>query len=902
MDIRDEIIKYFEKTPVPSEILPDKVSSFVKPKFAEKKSMPASSEEAAPRGSAGDAANTGKFADVKPAAEERISADAPAFKEETDAKASDFIKVVFHHKLTGKEFLSILGNSKISNKAYQEIENNPGLTVKRLIEILEESPLTSEDYQRLIIATERAAALKRETQSKISSEPSKSEASSPIVPPVSSKNKVDLTRLTAPKTMEMPPPVSPKTNRIGPLPANVDEEAEKESEDFEEEEKEKKSRGVKLKFGLNRSDDDIDDIDDEDDEDDDEDDDDNEEYGKKRKKNKKSRSKKLKLGAGRNDDDIDDDEDYEDGEKDEDDEDEYDDDEYRPKKRSNKGKFVAAAISAAALIAISFGIRYYFTGSLLPIKQSDTEEVTLNEQGIYNALHALPSQQISDFSEEQTYTVGGVGTREVLKNIVTADKRLLYIRENSIYIFELIGGQLRQLEVRKYNEGITILGMMETNQGIAVITSYEGDNYTYSYVQPSENPEETGTEVSGSVKRPETVIELLNSDTPENRSLISVIKLSGSLSAIYKDSGSRLIAVTSENFPEGAAAGDANTFMPYSVIGNDKKLCSAENILITDKPSYGTFSAVFSVELGGSVDIAGAAGGAVKASRLQSGTLYVGHSNVLAEFDLLQAPAVKQSCVIDGSFEDFSEIGVFDGEIRVTSLLNGAASLMVFDGELKKNSEINNLGNGEVPVATCFNGKDTFVVTETGTCYGIDAENNVISESSLKVTDSKVYPLNETMGLKITPTDDGGKRTGITVSTVKLDGTLSEIGSTVISSLTVAQNSLDEYLSSPAETDIYTIGSQLNEDGSGFLTVPVVYFDGVSEVELFVIYSVNSDGILSVCGDVTDYDRRSKTILSAVKNGFVIAITDGRITTARSEDGSVVGYFDVNSSGTEYGY
>lgn len=847
MDLREEIIKYFEKAPVPAELSPDKAASFVKPKFAEKKSRPASAEEPPAKTSGSGVSDTGKTSGIKVAEETELSEDAAAFAEETGARASDFIKVVFHHKLTGKEFLSILGNSKISNDAYQEIKSNPGLTVKRLIEILEESPLTSEDYQRLIIATERAAELKKEAQSKIVTEPAKP-AASPVVPPASSKSKLDLTQLTSPKTMEMPAPVSPKTNRIGILPSEPEERDEKEAEKTEEkaEEKGRKPKGVRLKFGENRDDEDYDDF----------------------------------------DDDEDDDGGYGEG---------------KPRKRSNKGKFIAAAIGAVALIAISFGIRYYFTGSLLPIAASETEEVRLDEQGIFKALASLPPQQLSDFSEEQIYTVGGIGTQAVLKKVAAADRRLLYIRENSIYIFELIGGQLRQLEVRQYNEGIKILGMIETDKGIAVITAYEGDNYSYSYVQPSENEGEAGTTVSGSVKRPETVIELLDPDAPENRSLIKVTRLSGSLSAIYRDRN-RIIAVTSENLAEGAAAGDFNTFMPYSVTGTEKKLCSAENMLITDKPSYGTVSAVFSAELGGSVEIAGAAGGAVKASCLQNDVLYIGHSNVLAEFDMALSAAVKGSCVIDGSFENFSAIGVFDGEIRATALLNGAASLTVLDSELNKNSEINNLGNGEVPVATCFNGKDTFVVTESGICYGIDAENNVISESGLKVTDSKVYALNSTMGLRIIPTDDGGKRTGIMLSTVKLDGTLSEISSTVISSLTVAQNSLDEYLSSPAEKDIYIIGSQLNEDGSGILAVPVVYFDGVSEVELFVIYSVNSDGTLSVSGSVTDYDRRSKTVLAAVKNGYVIAITDGRITTARSEDGSVVGYFDVNSNGTEYGY
>lgn len=847
MDLRAEINEYFEKTPVPSEILPDKVSSFVKPKLTAKKAMPAS--ESLDVNTQNKAAGGEKNEDMP-------SESASVFAEESGAKASDFIKVVFHHKLTGKEFLSILGNSKISAKAYREIESNPGLTVKRLIEILEESPLTSEDYRRLIIATERSAALKSEAKTRIGAEPSKPVSSSPITPPVSSKTKLDLTQLTSPKTMEVPEAVTPKTNRIGVVPADREDNTESAAEESEQA------------------------------------------IEKEQEKHKTAKGKKLLFGGGNGGDDYSDDSADDDGEAfDYEDE----DDEGSPKKRSNKGKFAAAAVGAAALIGISFGLRYYLTGSFFPTDKAAVEEVKLDERGIFNALCTLSSQQLSEFTEEPLYTVGGTGVRTVLKKVIATDRRLLYIRENSIYIFELIGGQLKQLEVRKYNEGIKVLGMAESDKGIAVVTAYEGDNYSYSYTLPSENPDETGTEVQGSVKRPETVIELLSAENPENRSQITVTRLSGVLSAIYGNN-SRIIAITSENLAEGASADDINTFMPYAVTDGDKKLCSAENIVISDKPYYSTVSAVFAVELGGNVSIAGTAGGAVKASCLLNNTLYVGQSNVLAEFDLTEGAEKKGSCIIDGSFEDFSAIGASESEIRVTSLLNGSASLTVLDGELNRSSEINNLGNGEIPAATCFNGRETFVITETGVCYGIDAENNVISESGLKVTDSKIYPLSGTMGLKITPTDDGAKRTGITVTTVSLDGAMTELGSTVISSLTVAQNSLDEYLSSPAETDIYSIGAQLDESGGGFLAVPVVYFDGVSEVELFVIYSLNAQGGISVNGSVTDYDRRSKTILAAIKNGYVIAVTDSRITTARAENGSVVGYFNVSSMGSEYGY
>ena len=72
----------------------------------------------------------------------------------------------------------------------------------------------------------------------------------------------------------------------------------------------------------------------------------------------------------------------------------------------------------------------------------------------------------------------------------------------------------------------------------------------------------------------------------------------------------------------------------------------------------------------------------------------------------------------------------------------------------------------------------------------------------------------------------------------------------------------------------------------------MVYFDGISEVELFAIYSVSDDGVLSYCGNVSEYDRNSKTILAAVNGTNIIAVTEGRIITAKAENGNVIGYFN----------
>ena len=86
------------------------------------------------------------------------------------------------------------------------------------------------------------------------------------------------------------------------------------------------------------------------------------------------------------------------------------------------------------------------------------------------------------------------------------------------------------------------------------------------------------------------------------------------------------------------------------------------------------------------------------------------------------------------------------------------------------------------------------------------------------------------------------------------------------------------------------------------MVVPVVYFDGVSEVELFVIYNVSAEGGISVNGTVAYYDGYSKNIFSVVKGDYVIAVTDKRIITARADNGGVTSYYEVAESDDIYNY
>ena len=119
--------------------------------------------------------------------EEAAPSDAPIFAPEEEEEAEEraeepekpvlnaesFIDIIAAEKIKGSEFLALIGNTRISNSAYHEIEQNPSLTRSRLIELLDSSPLTEADYAKMLTSIkERRDRLKEKSESKAAKAPS----------------------------------------------------------------------------------------------------------------------------------------------------------------------------------------------------------------------------------------------------------------------------------------------------------------------------------------------------------------------------------------------------------------------------------------------------------------------------------------------------------------------------------------------------------------------------------------------------------------------------------------------------------------------------------------------------------------------------------------------------------
>ncbi len=70
--------------------------------------------------------------------------------------AGKFLKKLREMKISGSEFLELLGNSRIGNIEFRRIEENPHLRFDELLQILDGSNLTDEDYRTMLaVATGR---------------------------------------------------------------------------------------------------------------------------------------------------------------------------------------------------------------------------------------------------------------------------------------------------------------------------------------------------------------------------------------------------------------------------------------------------------------------------------------------------------------------------------------------------------------------------------------------------------------------------------------------------------------------------------------------------------------------------------------------------------------------------
>lgn len=816
MELKETIKGYFERTQLPPEIAPEKAvpacAKKINPKAEAKPAPEMIPQQPAPAPQ-----------EEKPAPETVPQQPAPAQQEKPapEIGASAFIKMVRHHHITGKEFLDLLGNSKISNKAYQEIQNNKGLTVKRLIEILEESSLTKEDYEKLILAVQQTAAAKEKAAENaprlVPAEKKEIQKAETAPAKAEEKNTEQAEEAPQPEAEESKEESIEQTQPV-PTPAPVEEQT-------------KEIPAAKPEDGP------------------------------------------VKIDA-------------DDDEAEEDEEDENDEDEDEEKKPlSRKKLFIIIGVAAAALIALSFVIRFVTTGSLLPSdgEENVVEPAELDESGLFAAMSGLPVSAQPAFTQNQSYTAGAADKESDITDRVVSGDRFIFCDNDTVYILRCSDGEVQQqLDSRSYGEDVKLLGLIDTGNGVAVVSE-------------KENIDDTSAEITAG--RCETAVELLDAELPERRDKISLYKFSGQCAGAWTESGKVILALW-EGLANSADGSDGSSFMPY-FISPDKNTscCSADKVFISDAPANAGFVTVFSLDAqSGAVSCASAAGSEGQLVSKQGTDLFIFQENTLLRYDISGEVSLKDHCVVDGTAAAFSAIEKSGERIRVTSLENGSGVLTVLDEELHTVMTVNGIGNGEL-ISTCFSGDITYIADSAGKAYGIDAEGGTVADETEAVTAGSVVKLNDSVNIRLSAEGTEQARTGLSLTSLSPDGkTLSVLE---INSSSMLDGAQDEYTSSPAEEDPQAMGI----DGEkGVIVLPVVYFDGVSRVERFLICYVNDSGEITYKGSISEYDRNSPKLFAAIDGGVITAVTGGRVITADEESCAVTAYVNTDKSQDIYSY
>ena len=144
--------------------------------------------------------------------------------------------------------------------------------------------------------------------------------------------------------------------------------------------------------------------------------------------------------------------------------------------------------------------------------------------------------------------------------------------------------------------------------------------------------------------------------------------------------------------------------------------------------------------------------------------------------------------------------------------------------------------------------------------------------------------------------DEGGKRAGLVIDIIDTENNNRSVAQYTISADAASISNANQYLSSAAEDDINSIRGSETE---GVFIVPVKYFDGVSEIEKFIVLSYDKDSGISLSGEIVEYDQRSLSQLCVISGNYFFAAWDEKILSVNKNTMKVVASLFPNAEEAE---
>ncbi len=771
----------------------------------------------------------------------------PAEKEEhisLDAKM--FIKVIKAEKISGKEFLELIGNSRISNEAYAEIEQNPQLTFNRLVEILEQSPLDETDYEKLLLAVKKRADAKKAAFKQLEEAERKT------------AEDAEKTRLEKEKALaaalaerEKQQAAESETTDDGfvmdkTIHVNITDEDKQEfslTQALKEQSTEPENEREKLEYET-------DDGTDDDDE----------------------------------DDEYDEDEHYKRG-------DEFDDDDvyYEGK---NRPQIIVCFVLAAILAALSFGLRYYYTGSFLLTDReaADVPEEITDESGVYNVLSALAEQPYIAEKNDENYYIGfKAESSSVLADTARLNGYVYLTWNDQLYMVKTISGKINYERTAPLPDGF--IGMFTIGEKVAVISAEE--NVTEAVEYWTEVTDEAGNVSSKSntaeITRSRTTIDFYNGKTLKKDCSYSQ---DGELCSVFADENGIKI-ITSYSLGDVIREA-AETFMPVYYVNGEKQNISAADIVVPAAPQYKAYALMGEIDAELNADCTAVLGGSdITADRTGSETYLLlsgDKTNILRFTEENGKNVLNAQAAVDGRITASNPLDSRNGIIRIVTSAESGAEINLLNQEMEAVSCIKEIAAGKTCKGAAFDDRTVYVIAgdENGEqIYGFDT-GSMDSPSPLETITAPIYSEklaafgSDAVSVAAVP-DESGSRTGLKLTMYSTDGSLAEKYSTVIS-----VGEWSKYLSSDAETDLSCL---VTDYDSRRIILPIRYFDGISEIEKFLIYNCSDADGFTNTGEVVLYDVNSARHDAVIIDGVLYTIWSDRIISTSLDSYTLIESF-----------
>lgn len=847
------------------------------------------------------------------------------YDNENKINVEAFLKEIKKLKLTGREFLAIIGNSKISNTAYKEIKENPQLTYRRLVEILEASPLTPYDYQRLLRTAKERQNYKdaekktqndltfSETEKKAQNELRLSEAEKRAQNELklSEAVKAASIRIEENREVENKNNIRPKEIQsrgdyaLAYKPEfddfysekNVDEEKiplfSVKTADKPNYSSSAKPNGVLFDINDKR----------------------NVHYGYKdadvfvkalNEKKHGSEYGKEEDTSEYEDNDYENNDEYENDDENEKNNNENYYDDYGEEK-NNKGKIIFSLVFGFLLLIFSFGIRYYYTGSFLLNEQktviaqapSDYTELARLLYGLDNTPYILQEQNETygnyyiDLSEDNFKR----------DKICNNDRYIFNVADNTLFCVEpnTSNGSIKQSGLIKKN-GVEIIEIFLFEQRLYMISAgeYESEYYSENPLsaetepQLTDNGEEIQTEpVRGSFTQPYTLISVFDAVDFMEKPLAE-FELDGEYDS-YIINNKDIYIFTDYYIKDAGAHDDLRAFIPSYSTDGQKKYIGIDDIFIPlTELKYSNMKAFY--RIGKDLDFyAGAVLGGqnIEAYAGSRSIIFVGKNGGKTNIIAYNSEGASYA-EIDGT-ASAETVDERNGVIRVCAELDGYSRIYIFNDMLEPLSIINSIADNEKLKSVLFD--DMFIYVITDFLYIFDTsipDDPIISnDSTANIYHDNYYRWSDRERLSLSvETNSLGKRAGISLKMYKPEkGTYAEKGIILITSEAFGAGLWNEHIRTPAEYDL----NSLYFDGKmGLILLPIIYFDGISEIERYMVINYTESEGFTTAGSLIYYDW-NKEIHRAVHMGnYIYTFWDKTVVSAELPNITAVSVTELN--------